>query len=417
MKKHFKVASLGCRTNQYEAKAFENQLQKLGLEETSDQKDTDVCIVNTCTVTASADAASRAKIRSLLREHPNAEVVVTGCMAEAAKEDLLKMDPRVKVYLNKEKELIIQKLFPDIETYPEFNIEQFEGNTRAFVKIQDGCNSYCTYCIIPYVRGKSRSRKIPEIIDEIKGLSDKGYKEVVLTGINIGDFDGDGQKKRLSDLVYEVDKIEGIERIRISSIDPDEVEKDLQDAVLQCKKACPSMHVVLQSGSNTVLKRMNRKYTRQMFFETIDRLRELDSSFTFTTDVIVGFPGETEADFNETLDVIEKVKFAKVHMFPYSRRKRTRAALYPDQVPAQIAQERKQILLRKAEKMSFLLRESFIGKEGVVLLEKRENKDFIFGHTETFLPVKIFSKDLSRNELVRVRLSENTEEGFTGIIV
>jgi len=417
MVKRYKVASLGCRTNQYEAKAFENQLQKLGYQEVEENADADICIVNTCTVTHGADKDSRAKVRSMLKKHQNAKVVVTGCMAEAAKEDLLALDSRVEVFLNKDKEKIIEKLFPDIETYPEFNIEQFEGHTRAFVKVQDGCNSFCTYCIIPYVRGRSTSRKIPDIVQEIHKLVDQGYKEIVLTGINIGDFDGDGQNKRLSDLVYAVEDIKGVERIRISSIDPDEVEQDLQDAVLNSKKTCPSMHIVLQSGSNTILKRMNRKYTRQMFFETIDRLRELDPNFTFTTDVIVGFPGETEKDFEETLDVIKKVRFAKVHMFPYSRRKRTRAALYTDQVPPEIIQQRKQTLLRLAEKQAFELREEFIGKEANVLLEKRISPDYIEGHTETFLPVKLFSTSLNRNDLVKVKLVENTPEGFIGKVL
>jgi len=414
MEKRYKVTSLGCRTNQYEAKALENQLEKIGY---TSGEDADVCIVNTCTVTAGADSASRAKVRQLLRENPKAKVVVTGCMAEASKKELEGMDDRVEVFLNKDKEKIIEKLFPNIDSYPEFNIEQFEGNTRAFVKIQDGCNSFCTYCIIPYVRGRSRSRNIPEILSEIRKLVHQGYKEIVLTGINIGDFDGDGESKRLSDLVYEVDKIEGLERIRISSIDPDEVEKDLLDAVIDCRKTCPSMHIVLQSGSNSVLKRMNRKYTSQIFLETIDRLREADPSFTFTTDVIVGFPGETERDFEETVDIIKQVRFAKVHMFPYSRRKRTRAALYPDQVHPDIMKERKQRLLHLAEKESFALRDTFVGTKAKVLLEKKEFSDYIEGHTETFLPVKIFSKELVRNDLVSVDLVENTAEGLVGNLV
>lgn len=418
MDKKYKVTSLGCRTNQYEGKALENQLQKFGYEEAGEEdSDADICIINTCTVTHSADSASRAKIRGLLKKHPKAKVVVTGCMAEAAKEDLLKMDSRIEVVLNKDKEKIIENLFPGYEEYPEFNIEQFEGNTRAFVKIQDGCNSFCTYCILPYVRGRSRSRTISEIIPEIKKLVEHGYKEIVLTGINIGDFDGGGESKRLSDLVYEVDKIEGLERIRISSIDPDEVEEDLLEAVVNCKKTCPSMHIVLQSGSNSVLKRMNRKYTRQMFLESIDRLRAANPSFTFTTDVIVGFPGETEKDFEETLEIVKKVRFAKVHMFPYSRRERTRAALYPDQVPQEIMNERKQILLHEAEKESYSLRESFVGTKASVLCEKRVHNDYIEGHTETFLPIRIYSKELCRNDLVTVEITKNTEEGLLGTVV
>ena len=280
--------------------------------------------------------------------------------------------------------------------------------------MQDGCNSFCTYCIIPYVRGRSRSRTITEIVSEVKGLVAGGYKEVVITGINVGDFDGEG---RLVDLVRAVDRIDGLERLRISSIDPDEVDEDLASAVLEGRTTCPSMHIVLQAGSNVVLKRMNRKYTRQQFLETVDRMHQKNPDFTVTTDVIVGFPGETEADFQETLEIVSHTQFAKIHIFPYSPRKRTRAALYPNQVAPADIQRRKQELLRLAEKTAFTLRGRFLGRQMKVLLENEEKEGFLSGYTPNFLRVFVPKQNLSPNDLVDVLLLENGPEGFFGKVI
>jgi threonylcarbamoyladenosine tRNA methylthiotransferase MtaB len=236
----------------------------------------------------------------------------------------------------------------------------------------------------------------------------------------VGDFDGDPAENeppvRLAELVRLVDQIPGLERLRISSIDPDEVDDDLADAVLNGAKTCPSMHVVLQSGSNVILKRMNRKYTRQVFFETVDRLRAANPDFTFTTDIIVGFPGETDADFQETLDVMRQVKFAKVHMFPYSDRPRTRSVLMPGKVPKGVIATRKQEVLRLAEQFSFELRNQFINRRMLVLTEKREEgkKNEIAGHTANFLPVLVQSEALEANQLIEVDLIANSPMGLVG---
>ena len=421
-KKKYRVVSLGCRTNQYESNAFRHQLHSIGFDVAEQAEEADLCIVNTCTVTASADSHSRHAIRKLIRENPDAKVVVTGCMVEN-KPDLIKEIPGIsKVVSNLEKESLMDQVFPD-EEIPEFQISDFDGRTRAYVKVQDGCNSFCTYCTIPYVRGRSRSRSIPPILEEIKSLVARGFREVVLTGINIGDFDGAKEKGEkpdtLADLIREVDQIEGLDRIRVSSIDPDEVDDDLLDAIVNGKKTCHSMHIVLQSGSNVVLKRMNRKYTRQMFFETVERLRKASPDFTFTTDVIVGFPGETEQDFAETMEAVESVRFVKVHMFPYSDRERTRAARYPNKVPSEIMKKRKQILLRRAEEMGFEERNKFVGQEREVLLENRDSDDstLIWGHTDNMLAVCLKSDVLKENDLVRVKLVENTPKGFIGQLV
>lgn len=407
--KKFKVATLGCRTNQYESEAYITQLKSMGYTEASDTEAADICIVNTCTVTESADSHSRHQIRQLARRNPGSQLVVTGCLAERIPQEIGAIEGVTHVVPNASKEKLLEAIFPE-EELPEFKIDQFSGRTRAFVKVQDGCNSYCTYCIIPYVRGRSRSRPVDDIVREIKGLIQTGYKEVVLTGINIGDYEGE-QKEKLADLVRIVDAIPGLERIRVSSIDPDEVDDNLAQAILEGKKTCHSMHIVLQSGSNVILKKMNRKYTRQIFLETVERLKKASPDFTFTTDVIVGFPGETEIDFQDTLEVMREVKFAKVHMFPYSERKRTRAALFPNKVPQPTIQERKQIVLREAELGAFHLRQNYVGRKMTVLTE-----DDQAGHTENFLNV-VLSQEIPRNEMVEVLFEANSPEGLMGRIV
>lgn len=409
--KKFKVVTLGCRTNQYESQGYADQLRQMGYALAGEGEEADLCIVNTCTVTEGADSSSRHQVRALLREHSKAKVVVTGCMAESAPGVLLQMDSRIQIVPNAQKEQLIDQIFPEEERLPEFNIQAFDDHTRAFVKVQDGCNSFCTYCIIPYVRGRSRSRPMSDVVKEVEGLVDNGYKEVVITGINVGDFDGGG---RLADLVRAVDDVKGLKRLRISSIDPDEVDDDLADAVINGKTTCPSMHIVLQAGSNVTLKRMNRKYTRQIFIDTVERMVQKLPDFTVTTDIIVGFPGETELDFAETLDLVERVKFAKVHMFPYSPRKRTRAALYPNQVAQNVIRRRKQELLRLAEKCAFELRGRYVGRTMEVLLENETKAGFISGHTANFLRVWIPSGTYKPNDLVEVELIKNEPDGLVG---
>jgi threonylcarbamoyladenosine tRNA methylthiotransferase MtaB len=408
--KKFKISTLGCRTNQYESEAYATQLRTLGYREAGEGEEADICIVNTCTVTESADSSSRHQIRQLHRQNPAASLVVTGCLAERLPDELKAIPGVTHLVPNKEKENLLASIFPQ-EELPEFKIDQFSAHTRAFVKVQDGCDSYCTYCIIPYVRGKSRSKPLDDILEEVRGLVKNGYQEVVLTGINIGDYVSINGE-RLADLVRAVDQVEGLTRIRISSIDPDEVDDNLMDAVLSGKKTCHSFHIVLQAGSNVILKRMNRKYTKQVFLETIHRLKKAAPHFTFTTDVIVGFPGETDADFEETLEIMREVKFAKVHMFPYSPRARTRAATYPNQVPPAVMNERKQIVLRESEKQAFELRHAYVGKKMKVLIEDEKEG---FGHTDNFLPV-LCTSPVKRNTIVEVECLKNTPEGLVGRI-
>lgn len=419
-KKKFKIVTLGCRTNQYESQAYSDQLRKLGYLPAEEGEEAELCIVNTCTVTESADSSSRHQIRGLTRQNPGAKIIVTGCLAER-KPDEIRSLPGVDLLVpNKDKENLLSLALPE-EEIPEFAIHQFEAHTRAFVKVQDGCNSFCTYCIIPYVRGRSRSRRLEEILEEIKGLIRNGYKEVVLTGINIGDFDGAPVETerpiRLADLVRAVDAIEGLKRLRVSSIDPDEVDEDLADAILNGKNTCPSMHIVLQSGSNVILKRMNRKYTREIFLETVEKLKAARPDFTFTTDVIVGFPGESACDFEDTVEMMDKVRFAKVHMFPFSPRERTRAALYPNRVSPDLVQERKQRLLRISEQHAFELRNTYVGQRRSVLFENDEHPKSSRGHTDNFLPVIVSGTPVKANDLLEVELIDNHPEGLVGRVL
>jgi len=415
--KQFKIITLGCRTNQYESQAYQRQLEEMGYSRAGTKESADVCIVNTCTVTESADASSRAEIRKLQRENPGAKILVTGCLAER-RPDLAKEIPGIThIRSNLEKDRLLEAIFPG-EELPEFSIKRFDAHTRAFVKVQDGCNSFCSYCIIPYVRGRSRSRSISEVLREVEGLVASGYKEVVLTGINIGDFDGgEGKGSRLVELIRAVDEIDGLERIRVSSIDPDEVDDELADAIVESKKTCQSMHLVLQSGSNAVLRRMNRKYTRQIFLDTYQRMLAKSPDFTVTTDIIVGFPGESDIDFEETLELMREVQFAKVHMFPYSERPKTRSARFKDKLSPQVVKERKRVLLSLSKELSFTLREGFLGRRMWVLTEGRDPlANGCFGHTGNFLPVHL-SETLPANELVLVDLVENRDDGFIGRIV
>ncbi|CUI16488.1 MiaB-like tRNA modifying enzyme [Candidatus Protochlamydia naegleriophila] len=420
--KTFKIVTLGCRTNQYESQAYQDQLIALGYTQAGEDEAAEICIVNTCTVTESADSSSRHAIRQLARENQGTQLLVTGCFAERQPDVIKQIEGVAHVVPNSEKEHLLARIFPEADL-PEFSITRFESHTRAFLKVQDGCNSFCTYCIIPYVRGRSRSRTVEEVIQEAKALLANGYKEIVLTGINIGDFDGGVAKEeepvRLAELIRLVDQLPGLERLRVSSIDPDEVDDDLADAILNGKKTCHSMHIVLQSGSNVILKRMNRKYTRQIFFDTVDRLRSASPDFTFTTDIIVGFPGETDVDFADTIEVMQQVKFAKVHMFPYSDRPRTRSALMPNKVSPEVIRSRKQDVLRIAEQTAFELRELYVGRRMWVLTESMDDTRLgeISGHTENFLNVWVQSDALRSNQLVEVELVSNTPSGLIGRLI
>lgn len=411
--KKFQIVTLGCRTNQYESQLFSDQLRQIGYISSNDGP-IDLCIINTCSVTDHADATSRAQIRKLARLYPEARLIVTGCMAENIKESLHQIDSRIEFFSNKDKERLISNLTHANNEDLGQGIQQFDGHTRAFVKVQDGCNSFCSYCVIPFVRGRSRSRPIAAILKEVETLVANGYREIVLTGVNVGDYDSEG--KTLADLVEAVDQIGGLKRLRISSIDPNHVNDRLIQVILNGQCTCPNLHLVLQSGSDSILQSMNRKYRRSLFLDTVQCFQQQNADFTFTTDIIVGFPGETDADFSDTLDVVRRVKFAKVHIFPYSIRSHTRAALFPNHLSPSIIQKRKEQLQSLCDQVAFELRKPLVGRKMEVLLEEGSD-EFLSGHTTNFLRVQVPKNGHSSNELVLVQMIENQSLGLIGEIV
>ncbi len=412
--KTFAVATLGCRTNQYEAEAFKNQLEGLGYVSAREGEKADLCIIHTCAVTESAESSSRHAIRSLISRHAGSRVVVTGCLAKKEAAILRQIEGVTDVIISEERETIIQTLFPDAKVRP-FAIRRFEGHTRAFVKVQDGCNHFCSYCTVPYLRGPSRSRPMDSILDEVRALVDSGYQEIVLTGVNIGDYVDGGNT--LSDLILHIDGIRGVKRLRLSSINPNEVDDRLIDIIIHGQSTCPSLHLVLQSGSNRILASMRRLYTRELYLEKVARLRDQCPDCTFSTDVIVGFPGEAEEDFLDTLDIIRRVGFAKVHMFPYSERPQTRAARFSDKVSPAVIKERKAQVLSLADSVAFDLRQPFVGRTMDVLTESGEQDGTIEGLTRNGLPVLISSTSLHPNQCVKVCLHENTSCALLGTVL
>ncbi|EPP35443.1 radical SAM methylthiotransferase, MiaB/RimO family protein [Chlamydia ibidis] len=412
-KKTFKLVCLGCRVNQYEIQGYRDQLTFLGYQEVTDpDTPSDLCIVNTCAVTGSAESSGRSAIRQLCRKNPDAFLVVTGCLGESDKEFFSTLDRKCLLVPNKEKHQLIEKIFPDLQNLPEFRIRSFEGKSRAFIKVQDGCNSFCSYCIIPYLRGRSRSRSTKEILNEISGIIAQGYREVVIAGINVGDYN-DGEHS-LAQLIKKIDVLEGIDRIRISSIDPEDVQDDLRDVLLFGKHTCHSSHLVLQSGSNAILKRMNRKYTRQDFLDCVDSLRAHDPNYSFTTDVIIGFPGETDQDFEDTLKIIQDVGFIKVHIFPYSPRARTKAATFSGHIPHNIINERKKYLAEVARSVAIREMEKRLGTRTSVLVEQVVDGVAV-GHSPYFEKIHFQSLgNVQVNDIINVKITSFLKDDLWG---
>lgn len=368
--KKFVVESLGCRTNQYEAQAIATQLESFGYIRAHSDEEADLCIINTCAVTASAESSSRHEIRAIAKRHPAAQIVVTGCLAERDP-NLASSIPEIDaVVSNKDKSLLVQKIAELPEVIP-FCIHRFEGHTRAFIKIQDGCNCFCSYCIVPYLRGRSCSRGKEEILEEAQRVIDAGHKEIVLVGVNIGDY-GSGAPYRLAHLVRDISHLKGLLRLRLSSINPNQVDDALLSTMAENSVVCPSLHIVLQSGSDAVLKMMNRQYTKQQFLDIVDRVRTYIPECALTTDVIVGFPGETDTDFTETAEVIKAIQCAKIHVFPYSERPGTRAVSFTNKVTPAAIRHRKSVLGDVANTAAEQFRQRFVGRKMWVLTEGQE---------------------------------------------
>ena len=416
--------TLGCKVNQYETDAMADSFRHRGFEVVGEGGFADVYIINTCTVTSMSDKKSRQIIRKARRLNPGAIVAAVGCYAQVSADEVAKIEGVNLVIGNTDKSVIVDKILQtlpesakiqvknifEVENYEEMKLYHTEGNTRAYLKIQDGCNQFCSYCIIPFARGRVRSRQLADVVDEAVRLSKSGYKEIVLTGINISSYGSDGLECDLSDLILALDEIEGIKRIRLGSIEQSLITERFLHVMRSSKKLCNQFHLSLQSGSSTVLKRMNRKYQAAEYLGKVKMIRSVDPAASITTDIIVGFPGETDAEFEETCSFVKDVSFAQVHLFKYSQRKGTLAYKMEDQVDEKIKNDRMRILEELTLKSTESYRKSFIGEEMKVLFETKNRKGLYEGYTENYVPVVVKSAFPLTNLILNVKL-ESLEEG------
>ena len=392
--KTVKFYTLGCKVNQYDTQSIRERFLQCGYAEVNDGKPADVYVINTCTVTQAADSKSREMVRRSCRESPKARVIVTGCLAENPNENLKAM-PGVDYIIGK-------RFFP-------VGISSFFKHTRAFLKIQDGCDNFCSYCKVPLVRGRSRSRPLEEIIHEANQLAINGHKEIVLTGICLGDYGKDLEPKiNLVRVIKELEKIERVIRIRLSSIEAKDVTAALINHMARSKKLCPHLHIPIQSGDNVILKKMRRKYTRDDYLKLVRKIRMQIPGIAITTDCLVGFPGETEGQFQNTADLLKKILPLRTHIFPYSRREGTSAAEDPSIVSPHTVKGRAESLKKTASFCAASYKKKFIGKSADVLFEGRSKlrPDCWEGHTGNYIPVLLRSKLDLKNKLLRVRLKK-----------
>ena len=436
------ATTLGCKVNQAETDSMLDMLSAAGADIVDFEEKADIYIVNTCSVTNIADKKSRQMLHRAKKRNPESIVIAAGCYVQSAKE-LLEQDESVDIVIsnNKKKDItdIVndyinvrkneggdapadgekKEYFVDIskETeYEEMGGHVPVGHTRAYVKIQDGCNQFCSYCIIPYVRGRIRSRSEEAVIAEVTELAESGIKEVVLTGRHISSYGKDKNNEgALIDLIDAISKIKGIKRIRLGSLEPGIITEDFVRRVSANKKVCPHFHLSLQSGCNTILKRMNRKYTREQYFEKCEMLREAYDAPALTTDVIVGFPGETDEEFEETVQYLTKLNLYEMHIFKYSPRKGTVAAAMKDQVSPEVKNKRSDVLLELAERGKKAYEAKYEDAELEVLVEEvlhREDGTYLRGHTERYMDILIKAGDISMpesfvNSFVYVRYTQN----------
>ena len=364
----FRIYTFGCKTNQYDSELLRRFFLQF-MEEAKSNESPNFVIVNTCAVTHIAERKARTLIRRLLKNYPDSKLIVTGCYAERDPNSIEAIR-NITVVGNREKEKIPSILFPKSELKHPI-IDKNPRKMRAFVKIQDGCDDFCSYCIVPYVRGNVRSRDMQDILEEAKSLVDSDYKEIVLTGIHVGRFETD-DGKRLPELLKLISEIKGIERIRLSSIEPQEVTQDIIEMFGDIPNLCPHLHLVAQSGSNSVLKAMKRKYTREEYITLVERFKRVRPDVEFTTDIIVGFPTETERDFKETISLVEDVMYIKVHIFPFSPRPGTEAFnLKP--IDRKIVKEREEILKEISLNIAYNRLKSFLGTTQNILVENFSN--------------------------------------------
>lgn len=413
------ICSLGCKVNIYESEYVESLLKNHGFKIVNFNDFADIYIINTCSVTNESDKKSRKMINSAKKRNKEAIIVVMGCYSQVTSS---KIDADI-VIGNKDKSLIIDYLKEYLNTkkpikkiynlredkyFEPMIIDNFDTHTRAFVKIQDGCNAFCSYCIIPYTRGSIRSKKISDVINEVTNLVNNGYKEIVLTGIHTGKY-GIDLNTNLENLLRELIKIKNLYRLRLSSIEINEITPGIMDLIKTSPKIASHFHIPLQSGSDKILKNMNRKYDLDYFKERIKEIKSLRNDISITTDLIVGFPGETDSDFNETINTLKELNFTKIHTFPYSPREGTPASEMPNQVDGNIKKKRVREVLNLSYENELLFYKKYLGtiQEGVTELRKDNS---VIVHTSNFIPVKV-ENSFENNKIVKVKITNITSDG------
>lgn len=421
--------NLGCKVNAYETEAMQEMLEQAGYEIVPFKEGADVYVINTCTVTNIADRKSRQMLHRARKLNPEAVVVAAGCYVQTQGER--EIDPCIDIVIGNNHKKDLVRILREYEEnrekdrageigdinmtkeYESLHLTRTGEHTRAYIKVQDGCNQFCTYCIIPYARGRVRSREMQDVEQEVRTLAGNGYQEVVLTGIHLSSYgiDFDGQR-HLIELIRAVHEIEGIRRIRLGSLEPGIVTEEFAEALASMPKICPHFHLSLQSGCDAVLKRMNRKYTSGEYYEKCRILRKYFDAPALTTDVIVGFPGETEAEFQESYDFVDKVDFYETHIFKYSKREGTKAASMPDQVDEQIKAQRSARLIELGEKKRKAYEKKFIGRTVEVLVEEDAvigGKNVQTGHTKEYIKIALDSEENLRNCIVNVQIDNDSQ--------
>lgn len=421
--------NLGCKVNAYETEAMQEMLEQAGYEIVPFKEGADVYVINTCTVTNIADRKSRQMLHRARKLNPEAVVVAAGCYVQTQGER--EIDPCIDIVIGNNHKKDLVRILREYEEnrekdrageigdinmtkeYESLHLTRTGEHTRAYIKVQDGCNQFCTYCIIPYARGRVRSREMQDVEQEVRTLAGNGYQEVVLTGIHLSSYgiDFDGQR-HLIELIRAVHEIEGIRRIRLGSLEPGIVTEEFAEALASMPKICPHFHLSLQSGCDAVLKRMNRKYTSGEYYEKCRILRKYFDAPALTTDVIVGFPGETEAEFQESYDFVDKVDFYETHIFKYSKREGTKAASMPDQVDERIKAQRSARLIELGEKKRKAYEKKFIGRTVEVLVEEDAvigGKNVQTGHTKEYIKIALDSEENLRNCIVNVQIDNDSQ--------
>ena len=407
----FKIITLGCKVNAYESEMMKEKLLKAGY--TYDEEAPEIILLNTCSVTNVADQKSKKMARHYRRENPNAILVICGCSSENNKNAYEEVQPQILLGNRKKSEIVnlLETYFKTHEKYQFFagtrklsfedmQIEKFTTHTRAFVKIEDGCDNFCSYCVIPYVRGSIRHKDFDTVLKEVETLVFHGHQEIVFTGIHTGSYQSSNGKD-LTDLIHEVSKFEGLKRIRISSIEITELKEKFLKELKENPKICDHLHIPLQAGSDDILKKMSRKYTVNEYKKIIEQIRLVRPNISITTDIIVGFPGETEELFLETLKTASSLEFSKIHVFPYSVREKTAASLMPNHVSSEEKHRRSKELTALSKKLEKKYAEKFLGQELEVLIEKSGEESI--GTTSNYLKVKI-NENLPNNTLVSVKI-------------